>query len=157
MEQINASTRTTILLCLGALILASVLGIYTSRWIAKPILQLREASVAIASGKLEQTIKIHGINKLESLAQAFNQIARQLKDSFTNLYSLIANYLQIDSVYEENTNQTTQSKFTEDNTATIITPLVVLNQTLHINLLLTTQVLWLKPLHFKIFVNSYNN
>lgn len=34
MEQINANTRTTILLCLGALGVAIALGIYTSRWIS---------------------------------------------------------------------------------------------------------------------------
>ncbi|MDJ0696797.1 cache domain-containing protein [Mastigocoleus sp. MO_188.B34] len=33
MERINANTRTTIMLCLGALGLASVVGFFTSRWI----------------------------------------------------------------------------------------------------------------------------
>jgi hypothetical protein len=48
MAQINANTRTTILLCFAALGVASVLGIYTSRWIARPILRLSQASKAIA-------------------------------------------------------------------------------------------------------------
>jgi hypothetical protein len=33
MGQINANTRTTILLCIAALIVATIIGIYTSRWI----------------------------------------------------------------------------------------------------------------------------
>ena len=40
MAQINANTRSTILLCLGALGVAIALGIYTSRWISQPILRL---------------------------------------------------------------------------------------------------------------------
>lgn len=85
MAQINANTRTTILLCLGALILATVLGIYTSRWIAKPILRLNAASSAIASGNLDQTIKVKGVKELSLLAQSFNQMAAQLRESFTAL------------------------------------------------------------------------
>ncbi|MFZ1029761.1 MAG: hypothetical protein WAN66_26460 [Limnoraphis robusta] len=44
MQQINANTPITILLCIIAVILATGLGILTSRWIAKPILRLSEAS-----------------------------------------------------------------------------------------------------------------
>ncbi len=44
MSQINASTRNTILLCLSALVLAIIIGIYTSRWITDPILKLQQAS-----------------------------------------------------------------------------------------------------------------
>ena len=51
MEQINANTRSTIMLCLLALGVAIALGFYTSRWITKPILQLNEASEAIAGGE----------------------------------------------------------------------------------------------------------
>lgn len=40
MTQINANTRTTTLLCLLALQLASVLEISTSGWSARPILYL---------------------------------------------------------------------------------------------------------------------
>lgn len=57
MARIDANTRTSILLCLGALGLATVLGIYTSRWIARPVLQLSEASKIIASGDLDKTVE----------------------------------------------------------------------------------------------------
>jgi signal transduction histidine kinase/FixJ family two-component response regulator len=85
MAQINANNRTTILLCLGALGVATVLGIYTSRWIARPISQLQMASVAIASGNLDQVVNVRGIGEIESLGKAFNQMAEQVKDSFTIL------------------------------------------------------------------------
>ncbi|MEH2143290.1 ATP-binding protein [Nostoc sp.] len=85
MAQINANNQTTILLCLGALGVATVLGIYTSRWITKPIWELSQASSAIASGKLDLAVKVSGIKELSILAQSFNQMAGQLQESFTNL------------------------------------------------------------------------
>ncbi|MGK7873517.1 MAG: ATP-binding protein [Xenococcaceae cyanobacterium] len=85
MKQINANTRTTILLCLGALVLATFMGIFTSRWITQPILCLSEASKAIASGELEQKVEGSGVDELEVLAQSFNRMAAQLKESFDEL------------------------------------------------------------------------
>jgi signal transduction histidine kinase/FixJ family two-component response regulator len=85
MAQINANNQTTIFLCLGALGVATVLGIYTSRWITRPILQLQTASEAIANGNLDQTVNVRGIGEIESLGNAFNQMAGQIKDSFTVL------------------------------------------------------------------------
>ncbi|RAM48195.1 MAG: histidine kinase [Hapalosiphonaceae cyanobacterium JJU2] len=85
MGQINANTRTTIALCLLTLIAASVIGIYTSRWITRPILQLSQASQAIADQKLDRPVEVKGIYELEILAQSFNHMARQLQESFTAL------------------------------------------------------------------------
>ncbi|MEG4505488.1 ATP-binding protein [Microcoleus sp. F6_B4] len=90
MAQINANTRSTILLCLGALVLATVLGIYTSRWITDPILKLQQASEAIATGELERTVEVKDIKELAGLARSFNQMAAQLKMSFTELEDRVA-------------------------------------------------------------------
>lgn len=90
MAQINANTRTTILLCFGALGLATVLGIYTSRWITDPILKLQQASEAIAAGELDRTVEINEIKELAGLARSFNQMAAQLKTSFTELEDRVA-------------------------------------------------------------------
>ncbi|MBD1835026.1 HAMP domain-containing protein [Cyanobacteria bacterium FACHB-472] len=84
-SQINANTRTTILLCLGALAVATVLGIYTSRWITRPILKLSQASEAIATGQLDQTMETTNIKELDAVAQSFNHMASQLQDSFNEL------------------------------------------------------------------------
>ena len=89
MAQINASNRTTILLCLGALIGATIVGIYTSRWIARPILKLQQASEAIAAGDLDRAVELQGIDEIERLARSFNQMAVQLKTSFTELESRV--------------------------------------------------------------------
>ncbi|QLE58449.1 hybrid sensor histidine kinase/response regulator [Nostoc sp. TCL26-01] len=85
MAQINTNNRTTILLCLAALTLAIVIGIYTSRWITRPILQLTQASSAIASGNLDQTVVISSVRELSILSSSFNQMAGQLRDTFTAL------------------------------------------------------------------------
>lgn len=85
MQQINANNRTTILLCLAALGVASGLGILTARWIARPIARLNSASQAIASGDLDQAIAVSKIRELDGLAQSFNQMAGQLQQSFSAL------------------------------------------------------------------------
>lgn len=90
MAQINANTRATVLLCLGALALAVLVGIATSRWITRPILRLSSASKAIAAGNLDQTVAVEGINELEVLGQSFNQMAKQLKRSFEELETRVA-------------------------------------------------------------------
>ncbi len=85
MEQINANTRSTILLCLLALLVATGLGILTSRWIALPISHLSQAAERISQGDLDQQVRIEGIKELKVLADAFNRMAVQLKTSFTAL------------------------------------------------------------------------
>ncbi|MBW4686748.1 MAG: response regulator [Komarekiella atlantica HA4396-MV6] len=85
MGQINANTLNTIYLCLSALGLATVLGIYTSRWIARPVLRLSRASEAIAQGELDQEVETSSVKELGVLAQSFNRMAQQLRDSFTAL------------------------------------------------------------------------
>ncbi|HEY9660976.1 MAG TPA: HAMP domain-containing protein, partial [Allocoleopsis sp.] len=85
MAQINANTRNTILLCLSALGLATVLGLLTAHYIAKPILRLNHASQSIADGQLDQHVEVQGIVELEGLAQSFNRMAQQLQQAFTAL------------------------------------------------------------------------
>lgn len=85
MAQINANTRTTILLCFGALAVATLIGYLTSYWITQPILQMNRASQAMASGNLDQTLDINNIQELSVLAHSFNHMAGQLRESFTAL------------------------------------------------------------------------
>ncbi|MEJ1937438.1 histidine kinase dimerization/phospho-acceptor domain-containing protein, partial [Nostoc sp. NIES-2111] len=85
MGQIHTNNRTTILLCLGALMIATIMGLYTSRWIVRPILQLTQASSAIASGNLAQEVTIPELKELSILSTSFNKMAGQLRDSFAAL------------------------------------------------------------------------
>ena len=85
MAQIDANTRTTILLCLAALVVACGMGVITSGPIARPILRLNRASEAITSGNFDQAVEDSGIQELNALAHSFNHMARQLRESFTAL------------------------------------------------------------------------
>ena len=85
MAEINANNRTTILLCLTSLIVATCLGILTSSWIARPISRLSDASSAIANGDLGRVLKVKGIREFQLLFQSFNQMTEQLRKSFMAL------------------------------------------------------------------------
>jgi signal transduction histidine kinase len=93
MEQIAANTRTTILLCLGALGIAIVVGVCTSRRITQPVLQLSAMSQALAQSTRQQPsptaehlqVEAQGIRELETLAQSFSEMGEQLQHSFQAL------------------------------------------------------------------------
>ncbi|MEM7064362.1 MAG: ATP-binding protein [Cyanobacteria bacterium P01_B01_bin.77] len=90
MGQINANTRNTVMLCVVALVIATVLGIFTSRWITAPLQRLNLASQAIAMGDLDQTLQVKGIRELRGVSFAFNQMAEQIKDSFETLETRVS-------------------------------------------------------------------
>lgn len=85
MEQINASKRTTILLCVAVLIVPTVFSIAMARWIGRPIWRLSLASQAIAQGDLKQYVKSDSIRELRILSQSFNTMSRQLREYFETL------------------------------------------------------------------------
>ena len=85
MGRIQRHTYTTIQLCLLALAIAIAIGLLTSRWIVQPILQLNDASRAIASGDFDRTVYIERADELGSLACSFNQMSAQLKTSHEQL------------------------------------------------------------------------
>lgn len=84
-EQIDANTRTTILLCLAALGVAVAIGIQTSRWVTNPILRLNTAAKNIAKGAWDTTVESERSDELGELAKSFNSMAQQLQQSFETL------------------------------------------------------------------------
>lgn len=85
MGEINANARITVGLCMLSLLVALGLGYYTSRWITGPILQLSQASASIAQGDLSQSVPDSSIGELNALSYTFNDMALQLRDSFSAL------------------------------------------------------------------------
>ncbi|MGF1935908.1 MAG: ATP-binding protein [Nostoc sp. ChiQUE02] len=85
MEQINANTQITILLCIVAFLVAIRIGILTARWVIKPILQLNTSAKKIAQGEWEQTSEIQRSDELGELAKSFETMAKQLQASFSAL------------------------------------------------------------------------
>ena len=68
-----------------ALGLATALGLFTAHRISRPILQINQASQAIADGQLDQHIDAQNIDELNGLAQSFNRMAQQLRQAFMAL------------------------------------------------------------------------
>ncbi|WP_377477456.1 MAG: ATP-binding protein [Microcoleus anatoxicus] len=85
MAEIDANNRTTILLCIAALILSILIGILTAQWVTKPILQLNETAKDIAKGNWKQSGVINRRDEVGQLAKSFNSMAHQLQESFATL------------------------------------------------------------------------
>jgi PAS domain S-box-containing protein len=93
-DRININTRNTIVLCVLALVFASLTGFYTSKWIAKPVEKLIDAShllanlsasADLATGQPYRPIETANVRELSILADSFNQMAQQLQISFMAL------------------------------------------------------------------------
>ncbi|MGF1494905.1 MAG: PAS domain S-box protein [Microcoleaceae cyanobacterium] len=85
MEQINVNNRTTAILCIIALLMATTIGILISRQIARSIGKLSYVSQEIAAGNLSQNVEVKYIKELAKLASSFNSMAAQLRASFKTL------------------------------------------------------------------------
>jgi methyl-accepting chemotaxis protein len=107
MEQINANTRTTIMLCLLALGLAIAVAILTSTWITRPLRRIAKASQDMADGNFNQNVASSQILELEKLASAFNTMAFQLKNSFDKLNEVIVQANQVGLKVTSSTKQIT--------------------------------------------------
>ncbi len=104
MGQIQANSRITIVLCVGALLVATFAGMLTSRWIVRPILRLKNAATALSEGKFERTIDLVDLNRSDELgvlANAFNQMAKQLQASFASLEQKNQQLEQLDRLKDE--------------------------------------------------------
>lgn len=97
MAKINANNHTTILLCLLTLILAIIIGILTSRWIAAPIKQLSFAAQILTeeavnsdfnssnSFKDTNNINTHIITEFSVLSDLFTSMAQEIYNAFIAL------------------------------------------------------------------------
>jgi signal transduction histidine kinase len=85
MQQIDANTRTTLLLCLVALLISILVGITTARWVIRPILSLNQAARSLAAGDWEQRVSVERSDELGELGQSFNRMAEQLQEAFATL------------------------------------------------------------------------
>jgi signal transduction histidine kinase/DNA-binding response OmpR family regulator len=101
MAEINTNTQITIILCIAALMLATIIGILTARSIAKPILSLNLAAKNISKGEWEQTLDFDHANEVGQLAKAFNSMVSQLQKSFVILESQNEELQQMDKLKDE--------------------------------------------------------
>jgi two-component system, sensor histidine kinase ChiS len=101
MAQINANTRTTILLCLVALLVAAIAGILTSRWVVLPIQKLNDSAKAIAQGDWDRPVNLHRGDEVGELAKSFNTMANQLQQSFASLEGKNGELQRLDKLKDE--------------------------------------------------------
>ncbi|NEQ75035.1 MAG: response regulator [Okeania sp. SIO2C9] len=101
MEKINANTKTTILLSFSALMIAILVGIATTHWVTQPILQINSAAKDIATGHWENTLNIHRRDEVGELANSFELMANQLKNSFESLEAKNEQLKQLDRLKDE--------------------------------------------------------
>jgi class 3 adenylate cyclase len=85
MAKIHANNKMTLSLCLLAIAITIIISLITAKWISHPILQLSQASHAIAEGNINQTVASENIKELNTLANSFNRMSQQLQESFLEL------------------------------------------------------------------------
>lgn len=83
--EINRNTQTTILLCLVALLLSTVAGVLTARWVTLPLRRLNQAAKDIAAREFDRAVDVSRLDEVGELAESFNEMAAQLKKSFQDL------------------------------------------------------------------------
>ncbi len=82
MQQIDANTRTTMMLSLVALVLTALIGLLTARWIIRPILRLNTATQKFSQGNWDEKLPTERTDELGELARSFNSMGEQVKQSF---------------------------------------------------------------------------
>ena len=85
LEDINQNTKRTVQLFILTLVAALIIAWFTTRWITKPIRILSKASQEIANENLDQNIQVGKIKELAILAESFNQMSEQVRQSLTAL------------------------------------------------------------------------
>lgn len=89
MGQIHANARNTLILCLLATVGAAGLAALMARRLTAPLLQFGQAASAIAKGGFDRSLRSHqmpiGIQELDMLDTAFNQMVNRLQASFAAL------------------------------------------------------------------------
>ena len=72
-------------LLLAGLIISAVAAFILARGMVRPIRVLEEGAERIGSGDLEQKIEVHTGDELEALANRFNRMTSQLRESYAGL------------------------------------------------------------------------
>jgi len=84
-ERLNASILRTGLLLLAGLVISALGAWVLARGMAKPIRTLSEGALRIGEGDLDQKIDVRTGDELEALADRFNRMSAQLKESYAGL------------------------------------------------------------------------
>ena len=84
-ENLNAWKRNTVGLLIAGLLISAVSALWLARGMVRPIRTLDDGARRIGAGELDQKIEIHTGDELEGLADQFNRMSAQLKESYAGL------------------------------------------------------------------------
>ena len=84
-ETLNATIVRTISLIVAGLLISALAAMWLARSMVRPIRTLQEGAARIGAGDLEQRIEIKTGDELEALAEQFNQMSVQLRESYAGL------------------------------------------------------------------------
>jgi len=85
LEALYASILRTGLLLIAGLLVSVVASFFLARALVRPLRALQEGAGRIGAGELDRRIEVKTGDELESLAEQFNTMAVQLKESYTGL------------------------------------------------------------------------
>jgi signal transduction histidine kinase len=83
--KLNASILRTALLLLAGLVLSALGALALARGMVRPIRTLEEGAQRIGAGDLDQRIDVRTGDELEALADQFNRMTGQLRESYAGL------------------------------------------------------------------------
>ena len=111
MQEITETTHTTALVTLAALLIATLVGFLTTRWVTGPITAIHQAAGDIAAGDWNKVAQVDRADELGELARIFNRMAAQVRETMTTLEQRVAHrtaeLAQANSTLEERVNART--------------------------------------------------
>jgi len=84
-ETLNAAILRSVALLAAGLLISALVAIWLARSMVHPIRTLQEGAARIGAGDLEQKILIKTGDELEALADQFNKMSTQLRESYAGL------------------------------------------------------------------------
>ncbi|MFS8069806.1 MAG: ATP-binding protein, partial [Byssovorax sp.] len=81
----HAQTRDALILLFLIAAIVMMAAILMGRFLTRPLMHLAEAATALTNGKLDTTVEVRSRDELGTLARSFNQMARELRESFARL------------------------------------------------------------------------
>jgi len=84
-QALNATVIRTVALLVAGLLFSALVAMWLARSMARPISVLQEGAQRIGAGDLDSQISIKTGDELESLADQFNRMTAQLRESYAGL------------------------------------------------------------------------
>ncbi|MBM7855463.1 signal transduction histidine kinase [Desulfohalotomaculum tongense] len=86
--RLRALQHVTVYTALGGVLLATVLSLFLSRSLVKPLLEINRAARDMARGNYNRKLNIKSSDEIGMLAQSFNTLAAELKEKIDTLERL---------------------------------------------------------------------